>query len=104
MSHRLAAVTGARNTRIFRPYTEWKVQRVDDEVDIGVEAISGCLQKACVENGYRTLELDSCVFKGVERINVPGFDGAPAPSVEEPQVLAGLDSNERDMTLTEVNV
>lgn len=105
MSHRLAAVTGSRNPRVYRPYAEWKAHGINDEIDFGTETLNKYLQKACDENGCRKLELDTCVFNDVDRINVPGFDGAPAPTVEELETLAALETmREGNMSLTEVNV
>lgn len=102
MSERLAAVTGATNKRCFKPHAEWKVHRRDKEIEMGEENLEKCLLEACLANGYRTIEVDTCVFKGIQRINGPICAATAKP--QEPETIAELDSVEGEMSLVEVNV
>lgn len=101
MGHRLQTVTGSGNWRCFKPHTEWEVLDYEGEFD-SQESMEQCLMNACRENGYRKLDVDTCVFKKLLRSKRPLLMNTIAQPLEE--TLAELDTAQGEMSLTEVNV
>lgn len=102
MGCRLQAVTGAANRRCFKPHRKWEVNDPEFEFEIGEEEIERCLRNACRENGYRTLEVDTCAFKKLLRVNRPLIKNTLAHPRE--QTIAELNSVQGEMSLIEANV
>lgn len=113
-SRRLQSVTSTRNGRRFTPYTRpGDVADSRRPFDIDCKQMSECLERACRENGYRKMVVDTCTFKTMHRgITSELFGGHPKHPDPDwlreenmwDKTVMELDSKIGSIVIREVNV